>query len=76
VGSPVIEGPKTITAGKLQGIQYTIKGSVQGQMISYIHTTFETSATFSQVLTWTLPSQFEKNKQMMDQVISSFVSAK
>ena len=76
VSSPVIEGPKTVSAGNLRGIQYSIKGSVQGQMIFYLHTTFETDDTFSQVLTWTLPSQFEKNKAIMNQVISSFISAK
>lgn len=76
VTSPVIEGPKTIIAGKQEGIQYSIKGSVQGQMIIYLHTTFETDHTFSQVLTWTIPSQFDKNKETMSMVISSFLSAK
>lgn len=76
VSSPVIEGPMYITVNGFQGIQYIVKGAVSGQMIVYLHTTFETPYTFSQLLTWTVPSQYEKNKLVMDGIINSFKSAK
>ena len=76
VNSPQIEGPMNLAVNGYQGIQFIVKGSVGGHLIVYYHTTFETPAAFSQVLVWTIPSQFDKNKNLMNSVISSFKSAK
>jgi hypothetical protein len=76
VASPEIEGPVYLTANGFKGVQYSIKGAVGDQLIMYLHTTFETEQTFAQLLVWTIPSQYEKNKKSMNEVINSFISAK
>ncbi len=76
VNSPQIEGPVNLAVNGYQGVQFIVKGSVGGHMIVYYHTTFETASAFSQVLVWTIPSQFDKNKNLMNSIIGSFKSAK
>lgn len=68
-----ISGPTEVTTvNGNAATQYQIDGTISGINVTYLHTTVETPERYNQVLAWTLPSDFEKNKAEMQQVIASF----
>jgi hypothetical protein len=72
VSSPQVDGPRNLAINGLPAIQYTIQGSTNSQNIVYVITTVETPQVLSQILTWSLRSQYDKNKSVMDDMIKSF----
>lgn len=56
-------------------LQYQIQGSIDNINVVYLHTTVETPTSFHQILAWTLPSRFDRNRAELEQVIQSFREA-
>jgi hypothetical protein len=70
---PEITGPTDVTTvGSNPAVQYEIQGTIEGINVAYLHTTVETPTKYHQILAWTLPSSFERNKPELQQVIQSF----
>ncbi len=67
-------GPTEVTIDGQKGIQYEIRGKVEGINAVYLHTTVEIDGQIHQILAWTLASKFEGNKENLQKVIKSFQS--
>jgi hypothetical protein len=70
--SPTVTGPTDMTINGNKAVQYEIRGFINNVNIVYFHTTVETPAHFHQVLAWTLKSEYNKNKYVLQDVIKSF----
>ena len=69
-------GPSTpLTINGNAALQKEIRGSIDNINVVYIHTSVETPTHFYQVLTWTLKSQFDKNRSVLQEVTNSFREA-
>lgn len=68
----VRSGPTQLTINGMPAVQYEVRGSVDGVKLVYLHTTIDGKASFHQVITWTTPSRYAKNKATMQSVITSF----
>ena len=64
--------PTQLTINGMPAVQYEVRGSVDGVKLVYLHTTIDGKASFHQVITWTTPSRYAKNKATMQSVITSF----
>lgn len=53
-------------------LQYKLEGSMDNIKVVYLHTTVEGKKYFHYILAWTLRSKYEKNKDVLQQVIKSF----
>ncbi len=51
---------------------FKIKGEVQNIKVSYIYGIIESPNSYNQVVTWTLTTKFDKNKDQLTKVIESF----
>lgn len=69
---PTVSGPKTLTIGKSQAVQYEARGAVDNLNLVYIHTTVDGPKYFSQILAWTLPSKVDTVKPQLLKAIQSF----
>jgi len=65
-------GPVMLTINGRPAVQYELRGVVSGIKIVYLHTTADGDDKFYQILTWTLPSNYQKNKPILESVINSF----
>lgn len=72
VKKPQVSPPFALKVGDMAALQYEIRGSMDGVNIVYLHTTAESPNFFHQILTWTVPSRFEKNKDTLQKVIAMF----
>lgn len=57
-------------------MEYQIDGSVDKVKVTYLCTVVETQTHFYQILTWTLPSRFQRNQGTMRTVTQSFKELK
>jgi hypothetical protein len=64
--------PEPVTINGNDGRQYTLEGTVKNVKIAYLITTLETPGHYHQIITWTLPSKFDENKNTLKQVTESF----
>jgi hypothetical protein len=68
-----VTGPTAVTkVGDYSATQYKIVGRISGIDVAYLHTTVETGDRFHQILTWTLPEDFDQNESELQTVIQSF----
>jgi hypothetical protein len=70
--SPEITDPIATGIGGHPALEYELRGTVGGVKVAYINTTVETATHYHQVLTWTLPSRFDKNQATLREVTRSF----
>jgi hypothetical protein len=68
----VVAGPTRLTINGHNAVQYQLQGSVKGIKIVYLHVTVDGDDAFHQILTWTVPSSLQKNREAMDFLIRSF----
>lgn len=52
--------------------QFEASGSFEKIKAKYIFTIIDTPETYYQIMSWTLADRFEKNKEVLDEVIRSF----
>jgi hypothetical protein len=67
----ITSGPVDITVNGMEGVQYEITGMIENVKINYLHTTLQSKKHFHQIVAWSLPSNFAKNKKDYDRVINS-----
>ena len=60
----------------MPAIQSYLFGTISGQGVAYVHTAIETPTRFVQVVSWTLRSNWEQNKETLYGVAGSFVEVK
>ena len=70
--SPQSTAPVKMTINGRQAVQNEIRGTMNNVNLVYIHTTVETPKYFHQIVAWTLPSRFDKNRAKLQEVIQSF----
>jgi len=72
VKDPQVSPAFAMKVGDLAALQYEIRGSLDHVKIVYLHTTAESPNYFHQILAWTVPSRFEKNKDTLQKIIALF----
>lgn len=65
-------GPINLTINGRTAVQYELRGVVSGVKVVYLHTTADGDDQFYQILAWTLPSNYQKNKPILESVVNSF----
>lgn len=65
-------GPTPVNINGMRGVQYEITGSVEGLRIKYLHTTLESRQYFHQMIAWSLPSKYDKNRPVFEKILQSF----
>ncbi|HEX5732454.1 MAG TPA: hypothetical protein VF131_06440 [Blastocatellia bacterium] len=72
LSSPQTTTPVKITINGRPALQNEIRGAVEKTNLVYLHTTVETPKYFHQIVAWTLPSRFDKNREKLQEVVRSF----
>ncbi len=72
ITSPQMGTPSSLIINGYPAIQCEIRGTVQNVRIAYLHVAAESPNHFYQILTWTLPSRFDKNRAQLEEVTRSF----
>ncbi|MEO1146773.1 MAG: hypothetical protein AAFY26_14395 [Cyanobacteria bacterium J06638_22] len=57
--------------GEFDAVQYEIRGTNNEISVVYLHTTVETPQHFTQILTWTSPTDFARNEAAMQELIQN-----
>jgi hypothetical protein len=65
-------GPIMLTINGRPAVQYELRGVVSGIKVVYLHTTADGDDKFYQILAWTMPSNYQKNKPILESVVNSF----
>ena len=71
--------PKAASHLKIKGmpaIRSHLFGAIGGQQVAYVHTAIETPTRYVQVVTWTLRSNWEQNRDTLNGLAGSFVEIK
>lgn len=63
---------KNIQINGLPAVQYEAEGTVDKIKIKWIFNLLDGGKTYHQLVLWTLPSKYEQNKPVFDNVINSF----
>lgn len=63
---------KNIQINGLPAVQYEGEGTVEKIKIKWIFNIIDSGKNYHQLVLWTLPSKYEKNKPIFDDVINSF----
>jgi hypothetical protein len=71
VGLANVSGPERLSVDGKQALRYRVKGFANAVEVVYLYTFVETPDRFLKVLTWSLASNFEQNKPVLEQVTSS-----
>ena len=76
VKGPEATDPVPIVVSSYPAREYELAGSVENIKVKYICTAVETPKHFYQIVTWTLPSHYQKNQAKLRQVTQSFKELK
>lgn len=71
LGLASLSAPKTVQVDGKDAIQYRLKGFFDQIEVVYLFTFVETPDRFLKVVTWSLASEFEENKEVLEQVATS-----
>lgn len=66
-----VEGPESMTLNDQAAIRYELVGTVDRVKIKYWHVVVDSESHFNQVLLWSLPSRFDRNRGDFEAVLSS-----
>lgn len=72
LSNPIITDSANVKINGFDAKQFEAAGTVQNVKIKYVVATVETPNNYYQILTWTLPDSFEKNKGILFDVLNSF----
>jgi hypothetical protein len=64
--------PSPLQVSGRSALEYQISGSVDKIKVTYLCTVIETPTHFYQILTWTLPSRFQRNQETLRSVTQNF----
>ncbi len=70
-GIPTVAGPEQLQIKGRPAVQYRLEGTVDGNDITFLHTTIDGVDHFHQVVAWTRSSRFERSRDRLDAVIAS-----
>ncbi len=76
VKDPQATDPVSSVVSGHPALEYLLDGSVEKIKVKYICTAVETPNHFCQIVTWTLPSLFQKNEGKLREVTQSFKELK
>ena len=76
VKDPQTTDPVSLVVSGHPAMEYLLDGSVEKIKVKYICTAVETPNHFYQIVTWTLPSLFQKNEARLREVTQSFKELK
>lgn len=65
-------GPTNLTINGNPALQYEVRGEINNVNIVYLHTTVETDEHFQQIIAWTVQSEYDKQKDTLQDIIQSF----
>ncbi|HEX2053382.1 MAG TPA: hypothetical protein VHJ78_06630 [Actinomycetota bacterium] len=71
VGLANLTGPERLTVDGKPALQYRLKGFHNAVEVVYLYTFVETPDRFLKIITWSLASNFERNKGVLEQVTAS-----
>jgi hypothetical protein len=74
--SPVASTPESVSINGSEGRQYELKGTKETTALDLLVTTVKSPNSYSQIITWTVPSKMADNKTTLKQVTESFKEAK
>ncbi|HLM00515.1 MAG TPA: hypothetical protein VK400_05635 [Pyrinomonadaceae bacterium] len=69
---PVLGEPVPTTINGLPARQFEAAGEVENIKIKYLYAVVDSPQNYYQIITWTLPSRFDKNRDKLLEVINSF----
>ena len=72
IANPSISEAENINLNGQSAIKYELTGSINGIRIRYWHVSIDTKSHFHQVILWSLPSKFDRNKADYEAVLNSF----
>jgi hypothetical protein len=64
--------PKQLTIDGKPALQYEIRGAYGSTNLIYLHTTIEGSNRYYQIVAWTTPSRWEKNRSTLEKITEYF----
>lgn len=71
LGLASVAGPETVQVDGKDALQYRLKGLFDGVEVVYLYTFVETPDRFLKVVTWSLASRFEENRETLERVSTS-----
>lgn len=71
VGLANLKGPERVTVDGKDALQYELKGFRNAVEVVYLYTFVETPDRFLKVITWSLASNFDSNRRVLEQVTGS-----
>lgn len=71
IGLASLSAPKKVQVDGKDAVQYQLKGFFDQVEVVYLYTFVETPERFLKVVTWSLASEFEDNKEVLEQVSTS-----
>lgn len=72
INSTVFSEPVSVTINGMPAKQFEVSGEAENVKIKYLYAVVDAPQTYYQVVTWTLTSRFESNKDKLLEVINSF----
>ncbi|MFB6355065.1 MAG: hypothetical protein ABEJ65_00930 [bacterium] len=63
---------KSFTIDGMPALQHKIRGQKGTMNLIYLHTSVKGPENYHQILGWTLPSKWERNQSILNEVINSF----
>ncbi|MCS6846955.1 MAG: hypothetical protein RMN52_04485 [Anaerolineae bacterium] len=67
-----VSAPVELTLNKKPGLLHTVRGKFKGVELVFIFGFAEGEDKYYQIMTWTLPSRFERNREILLDIIKSF----
>ncbi len=58
--------------GEFEARQFEVTGQMEKIRVNYLISVIDTPQNYYQIITWTLPSRYDRNKDTMQDVINSF----
>lgn len=68
LGLASVGGPETVQVDGKDALRYQLKGLFDGVEVVYLYTFVETPDRFLKVVTWSLASRFEENRETLERV--------
>jgi TM2 domain-containing membrane protein YozV/Tfp pilus assembly protein PilE len=70
-GGELVEKVQSLTIANFPAQQFVFQGSVEGMKIAYLVTVLESDKHFYRILSWTLQSRLDKNKEILQSIAES-----
>ena len=72
LANPTLSEAENMILNGQPAVKYELIGSINGIRVRYWHVSINTESHFHQVILWSLPSKFERNRADYEAVLNSF----